>query len=326
VSLDEQLRGSRVVVTGGCGFIGSHLVRRLSELDVAAVTVLDDLRGGSRGNLAGLDDRVELRTVSLDGSARREVEEALSGVDYLLHLAAVKSNDPDSGPEEILRTNVLGTYQLFEAAAKARVRRVIFTSSLYAYGRTTGPPMREDEPALPVTVYGASKLAAERFLHALAAKGGPAFNSLRYFFAYGPGPSRESSYRSVVTLTVERLLRGETAVVHGDGLQELDYVYVGDVVAATLRALVGEATGELLNVCSGEGVRVIDLLGEIQRAAGHEGEEIAPAPADETAGTSRVGDPSRCADVLGFRSSTSLRDGLAATVEAAKREGQTASR
>ena len=138
--------------------------------------------------------------MSIDGSAPREVEDALTGADYLLHLAAVKSNDPDRGPEEILRTNVLGTYQLFEAAARAGVRRIVFTSSLYAYGRMTGPPMREDEPALPATVYGTSKLAGERFLCALAAKGGPAFNSLRCFFAYGPGPSRESSYRSVVTL------------------------------------------------------------------------------------------------------------------------------
>jgi UDP-glucose 4-epimerase len=326
VIADEDLRGARLIVTGGCGFIGSHLVRRVTEFDVASVTVLDDLRGGSRANIAGLDDRVELRTVALDGSARAEVEDALSGADYLLHLAAVKSNDPDRGPEEILRTNVTGTYQLFEAAARARVRRVIFTSSLYAYGRTTGPPMQENEPALPVTVYGTSKLAGERFLHALGAKGGPAFNSLRFFFAYGPGPSRESAYRSVVTLTVDRLLAGERAVVHGDGLQELDYVYVGDVVEATLRALISEATGELLNVCSGEGVRVIDLLGEIQRAAGREGEPIDPAPADETHGTRRVGDPRRCADVLGFRAATSLREGLAATFAAASREGQTASR
>jgi UDP-glucose 4-epimerase len=221
---------------------------------------------------------------------------------------------------------VLGTYQLFEAAARAGVRRVAFSSSLYAYGRMTGPPMREDEPALPVTVYGASKLAGERFLHALAARGGPAFNVLRYFFAYGPGPSRESSYRSVVTLTVDRLLAGQHAVVHGDGRQELDYVYVGDVVEATLRALTAEATGELLNVCTGTGVKVIDLLGEIQRAAGRQGEPIDPAPADETAGTSRVGDPTRCSDVLGFTASTSLSEGLAATFEAASREGRTGSR
>ena len=326
MNVDEQLRGARLIVTGGCGFIGSHLVRRLSELDVAAVTVLDDLRGGSPANLADLDDRIELRTVSIDGSAPREVEDALTGADYLLHLAAVKSNDPDRGPEEILRTNVLGTYQLFEAAGRAGVRRIVFTSSLYAYGRMTGPPMREDEPALPATVYGTSKLAGERFLCALAAKGGPAFNSLRCFFAYGPGSSRESSYRSVVTQTIDRQLRGESAVVHGDGLQELDYVYIGDVVEATLRALTAEQTGELLNVCSGEGVRVIDLLGEIQRTAGHEGDPILPAPADETDGTSRVGDPSHCADVLGFKASTSLREGLAATVEAAQPEGHTASR
>ena len=151
---------------------------------------------------------------------------------------------------------MLGTYQLFAAAARAGVRRVIFSSSLYAYGRMTAPPMREDEPGLPVTVYGTSKLAGERFLHALAAKGGPTFTSLRYFFAYGPGPSRQSEYRSVVTVTVDRLLNGGRAVVHGDGLQELDYVYVGDIVEATVRALSAEVTGEVLNVCTGNGARV----------------------------------------------------------------------
>jgi UDP-glucose 4-epimerase len=326
VSLEEQLRGARIVVTGGCGFIGSHLVRRLSELDAAEIGVLDDLRGGSRENIAGLDDRVQVRTLPLDGSSPAQLRDALTGVDHLFHLAAVKSNDPARGSEEILRTNVLGTYQLFDAAARAGVSRVVFSSSLYAYGRMTGPRMREDEPALPVTVYGASKLAGERLLHALAAKGGPAFNVLRYFFAYGPGPSRESSYRSVITRTVNRLLAGENAVVHGDGLQVLDYVYVGDIVEATLLAATSETVGEVLNVCTGTGARVIDLLREIQVAAGHEGDPIERAPADETDGTSRVGDPRRCEDLLGFSASTSLSEGLGATVEAARRAGMRGSR
>jgi UDP-glucose 4-epimerase len=321
-----DLAGATLVVTGGCGFIGSHLVHRLSELDVARVIVLDDLRNGSRANIEGMDERVELRTIALDGTQPDAVEGAMSGADYLLHLAAVKHNDPERGAEEVLRTNVLGTYQLFDAAARADVKRVIFTSSVYAYGRMTDPPMVETEPALPSSVYGTSKLAGERFLSALAAQGGPEFNSLRYFFAYGPGPSRESSYRSVVTLTIDRLLRGEHAVVHGDGQQVLDYIYVGDVIKATLLALSSEATGEVLNVCSGKGIRVIDLLHRIQEAAGHQGDPIDPAPADATHGTQRVGDPTRCADVLGFRAPTDLSDGLAASVAAATREGQTASR
>ena len=320
------LPGATLVVTGGCGFIGSHLVRRLAELDVERVVVIDDLRNGSQANLEGLDERVEVRTAPIDGTAREQVTDALTGADYLLHLAAVKHNDPDRGAEEVLATNVTGTYQLFESAARAGVKRIVFSSSLYAYGRTSGPPMREDEPALPTTVYGTSKLAGERFLHALSSGGGPEFNSLRYFFAYGPGPSRESSYRSVITLTVDRLLRGENAVVHGDGEQVLDYVYVADVVEATLLALTSEASGEVLNVCSGEGIRVIDLLSRIQAATGNDGGAIDSAPADATAGTNRVGDPTRCADVLRFRASTGLGEGLAATVEAAAREGQSATR
>lgn len=312
------MQGSAVLVTGGCGFIGSHLVRRLAELGAGRIVVIDDLRSGEPSTIDGVGDAVDLRVHSLEGD-RQALRDSMRGINLVFHMAAVKHNDPDRDADEMLQTNIFGTYQLLEAAAQAEVKRLIFASSLYAYGRSLEPPMQEDEPALPNTIYGSTKLGGERFAAAMARRHGLSSNSLRYFFVYGPGLSARNPYRSVITLTFERLLRGEPARIHGDGQQVLDYVYIGDAIDATLLAATDPVDDQVLNVCSGSGIKVEDLIGALLRAAGREDHPVRSAPPDATHGTSRVGNPEKAAEVLGFRASTSIEDGLAATFGAAER-------
>lgn len=308
----HSVQGARVVVTGGAGFIGSHLVRRLAELGASELTVVDSLRYGDLANLGGELPQVRLVEHTLGTSPREELRRALEGADYLVHLAAEKHNQSKDDPARVLRANVEGTLALYEEAADTGVRKVVFSSSLYAYGRCAGPPFVETEVPAPRTVYGVTKLAGEHLLAYQAARCGYQWNVLRYLFVYGPKQFAGMGYKSVIIKNAERLLAGQAPTVYGDGLQALDYVYVDDVVEATLLALVTDVSGETLNIGSGVATSVVELLTRLMEVSGHLRPLEREAP-DWTAGSHRVGDVRRAAEVLGWRATTPLDEGLRRT-------------
>ncbi|MCA9630861.1 MAG: NAD-dependent epimerase/dehydratase family protein [Myxococcales bacterium] len=308
----HDVRGARFVVTGGAGFIGSHLVRRLCDAGAERVTVVDSLRYGDVANLTGYSAGVELVQHTLGSDDIAELGSAVAGCDYLFHLAAEKHNQSKDEPTRVVRANIEGTLALYELAARAKVGRIVFSSSLYAYGRTSGGPLLESEVPLPRTVYGVSKLAGEHLLRYIEAQYGVPWVGLRYLFVYGPRQFAGMGYKSVILKSFERLLRGEAPIVFGDGEQALDYVFVDDVVEATLRAALVGGGGEVLNVASGVPTSVNDLLDLMIAISGRRVEKLR-APADWTAGTKRYGDPELAAERLGWRATTSLRDGLQRT-------------
>jgi nucleoside-diphosphate-sugar epimerase len=235
-----------------------------------------------------------------------ELARHLDGIEAVFHLAGVKHNQRAAG-RELLATNVGGMQALLEHAARAGVKKVVFASSLYVYGRLSGPPMVETERPQPDTLYGVSKLAGEGLLACARQEHRLASVALRYFFVYGP---RQRD--SVVTANFERLLRGEPPVVFGDGRQAFDYVYVGDVVEATLRAMESDVDGEVLNVGSGQPTEIGALTAAMTEASGRRLEAVR-GPADWTAGSCRVADAARIRQVLGWQATTRLRDGLEQT-------------
>ena len=302
-----------MVVTGGAGFIGSHLVEQLVERGATKVIVLDSLRYGDRANLAGLGAVVEVVPHTLGTDEPTHLADIITGADYLFHLAAEKHNQSKDAPSSVLRANIEGTQQLFEAAGKAGVKRVVYASSLYAYGRMFGPPFVEDELPAPRTVYGVSKLAGEHLLGTASHQWGFSWNIVRYMFVYGPKQFAGMGYKSVIVRNFERMLRGEPMVVHGDGEQTLDYVFVDDAVQATLEALESETSGEVMNVGSGEGVAIsslVQLMGEL----GNDRQQAVRAPADWTAGSSRVANIAKAGTMFGWRPRTSLPRGLERTL------------
>jgi UDP-glucose 4-epimerase len=302
-------KGGTVVVTGGCGFIGSHLVRALVARGAERVVVIDSLRYGDRANLGALSERVELVQHTLGSDDPAHLRAAFEGARWCFHLAAEKHNQSKDTPLEVFRANIDGTWLLFDAAARAGVEKIVFTSSLYAYGRLSGPPFVETEVPEPRTVYGVSKLAGEHLLRQLGAERGVAWAALRYLFVYGPRQWAGMGYKSVIVKTFERLKRGEAPVVFGDGEQALDYVFVDDAVEATLTAMTAPVSGEVLNIGSGAATTVNALVDAMQRVAGtaHRVEHVAP---DWTAGSRRVGDVAKARRLLGWSPVTPLEAGL----------------
>lgn len=308
---EGALAGARVLVTGGCGFLGSHLVRRLLAEGAAQVTAVDSLRYGRADALAGLGSRVRLVRHELGVDAAAALRPAFDGVAAVFHFAAEKHHTEGTA-FDVLRTNVAGTHGVLEAAREAGVGKVVFASSVFAYGRTQGPALREDESPRPATAYGMSKLLGERLLGHLGRAGGPAHVALRYFFVYGPRQHAGLGYKSVIVRNYERLLRGERPTVYGDGSQRLDYVYVDDAVEAAVRALVSAPSGAVYNVGSGTATAIDDLVERMMRVA----DRVLPKsylPPDETAGSCRVADTGRIASELGWRPSVELDEGLSRT-------------
>jgi len=308
----DQATDRCVVVTGGCGFIGSHLVDALLAAGTRRIVVVDSMRYGDPGNIGG-SDRVEIvqHTIGLDPPAR--LERVLDGADYLFHLAAEKHNQSKDAPERVLASNVSGTLGLFEQACQAGVKKIVFASSLYAYGRMRGLPFDEAERCEPRTVYGISKLAGEHLLGHVCERCGTRYTILRYLFVYGPKQYAGMGYKSVIVKSFERLQAGEPPVVYGDGQQQLDYVFVDDVADATLRALGSEVDSEVINIGSGVGTSVDELVRLMVRVSGREIEPVS-GPADWTAGSRRVANVEKVARLLGWRASTSLETGLRRTL------------
>ena len=301
------------LVTGGAGFIGSHLVRRLLR-EGQAVRVLDNFATGRRQNLDEVAADIEL----LEGDLRRpeDVRRAVAGAACVLHLGALGSvarsvEDPWTSHD----ANVNGTLHLLLAARDAGVQRFVFSSSSSVYGDTPTLPKREDMTPHPLSPYAFTKLAGEhycRLFHRLY--GLPTF-ALRYFNVFGPRQNPRSQYAAVIPLFVDAYRHGKPPRINGDGLQTRDFTYVEDVVAANLACLRAppEAAGEVYNVAWGHRVSVLDLA---KRIGALLGSDIAPEHGPSRAGDVRdsQADATRARTRLGWEPSVPFDEGLRRTV------------
>jgi nucleoside-diphosphate-sugar epimerase len=308
----------KYLVTGGAGFIGSHLVHTLLEQG-NSVRVFDNFSTGKRENLEDLTQQFDADYFEVyEGDLRNalDVEEALREVDVIFHEAAFVSV-PQSmeEPQTCFDVNISGTSRLFDAARAAGVRRAVVASSAAVYGESDAFPLVEETLPQPLSPYAVSKRVKEMYAELFTSSFGLEVVALRYFNVYGSRQRPDSMYAAAVPIFARRLLDGKPVTVYGDGGQTRDLINVHDVVRANLIASEHpNAAGKVFNVCTGVETRLLDLLDVMH--------ELIPNVPPPQFAASRPGDiyrsvgsPQKAADVLGFRAEVSLVDGLKETID-----------
>lgn len=301
--------GHAALVTGGAGFIGSHLCDALLR-DGTSVRVLDDLSNGKRENLAHASDRIEF----IEGDIRdvATCRRACDGVSVVFHQAALGSVPRSmKDPSTSIAVNVGGTANMLAAARDAGVRRFVYASSSSVYGDSTRLPKREGEEGRPLSPYALSKAVDEELADVFGRCYGLEIVGLRYFNVYGPRQDPDGPYAAVIPRFFKASLSGQAPVIYGDGSQTRDFTFVGDAVAANLLAgrAPASACGKAYNVAGGNRTSVNDLAAAVRTAVGDgpEPRHEAPRPGDVP---HSAADLSRSERVLGYRPSVGLADGL----------------
>jgi UDP-glucose 4-epimerase len=251
----------QAVVTGGAGFIGSNLVQHLIQQG-HQVTVLDNLSSGYRVNVEAVPEACFIEGDVRDPAA---VAKSMKGAEVVFHIAASVGNKRSlDNPVQDAEINVLGTLQVLIAARRAGARKIVFSSSAAIFGELTTLPIREDHPCEPDTPYGASKLGAEKECLAFAKNFGIEVIALRYFNVYGPN-QRYDAYGNVIPIFAFQILRGEPIVIFGDGEQTRDFVNVGDVVQANMKAATAPGVSGSFNIGSGQRLSIHELVRLLKR-------------------------------------------------------------
>ena len=304
---------ANVLVTGGAGFIGSHLATGLLDHD-HQVRVLDDFSSGHRRNLTHIADRIEI--MEGDMCDRDQCERACEGVEFVFHQAAIPSvpksvDDPDASHD----ANMNGTFNILRAAVTQKVRRVIYAASSSAYGDTDESPKHERITPDPLSPYAVQKLTGELYARTFSGCFGLETLSLRYFNVFGARQDPKSQYAAAVPAFIVAALRGESPQVYGDGEQTRDFTFIDNVIHGNLLAMkVDRASGESINVACGDAISINQVINDINKALGT---NVAPSyvPA-------RTGDVLHsCADItlaktlLGYEPQVSFEEGLRRTIE-----------
>lgn len=301
------------LVTGGAGFIGSHIVERLARAG-HRVRVLDNLFSGKEANLESIDGDVDF--IRADIRDVRAVAGAIRGVEVVFHEAALGSVPRSvADPMTTHEVNLTGTLNVLLAAREANVRRVVCASSSSVYGETAVLPKHEELTPQPISPYALSKLAAENYISVFHHVYGLEAVSLRYFNIFGPRQDPESEYAAVVPRFVTALLEGKKPVIYGDGLQSRDFTYVENVVNANLLAAEAEGVaGRAFNVACGGRYSLLDLLGRLKEIIGS---GIEPIHEAARAGDVRDSQASieKAQKGLGYQVSIDFEEGLRRTVE-----------
>jgi UDP-glucose 4-epimerase len=311
-----DLKGARVLVTGGAGLIGSTVVDQLIDAGVASITVLDNFDRGRTENLAQAMERFPVEIVTGDIRDTEAVRRVTAGRDVVFHLAAIRITQCAEEPRLALEVLVDGTYNVIEAAQRAGVGKVVFSSSASVYGDADVLPTAEDHhPYNNRTFYGAAKTFGELMLRSFHEMYGLDWVGLRYFNVYGPRMDIHGVYTEVLVRWMDRIAAGQPPLILGDGSQTMDFVFSTDIARANLAAARSDATDVICNVARGESTSLNDLARTLLEVMGSDLEPEYGPPRAVNNVQHRQADVSRARDLIGFTAEVSLAEGLAQLVD-----------
>jgi UDP-glucose 4-epimerase len=310
--MKTSLKGSTILVTGGAGLIGSHIIDRLIDEGAGEIRVLDNLVRGRHANLAAAKARKDLKFINGDVRDPATVSDAVAGCDYVFHQAAIRITLCAERPRECMDVLVMGTFNVFEAAVKHKVKKVVYASSASVYGGADVFPTDEKHhPYNNRTLYGAAKVMNEGIARSFNEMYGLPSVGLRYFNVYGPRMDVTGAYTEVFIRWLDCIDKGTRPQIHGDGSATMDFIFVEDIARANILAMKSDRTDDAYNVASGTETSLLGLWQAMQRITGahhlapefHPPRKVNPVPR-------RLADTTRAKRDLGFVSQVGLEEGL----------------
>jgi UDP-glucose 4-epimerase len=304
-----DLTDARIVVIGGAGLVGSHVVDQLLGEPVREVVVFDNLVRGTRANLAGALESPKVRLVEGSMTDPEALRRVLAGADGVFLLASLWLGECLNEPRQAWEVNTLGTWNVVEACRDLAVKRIVYSSSASVYGNASFTPMTEEHPFNNRTTYGATKIACEQMLRAIHDQHGLPYVGYRYMNVYGPRMDYEGTYVSVIMKVLDNIFAGRPPVIYGDGEQVYDFVYVEDVARANVLGMKAACADEFFNIGSGVGTTINELVRTLLAITGS---SLKPEyrPQERSFVTHRIGSTAKAERLLGFRATTPLAEGL----------------
>jgi UDP-glucose 4-epimerase len=309
------MKSSRILVTGGAGLVGSHITDLLVKEEVAEVIILDNFTRGQMTNLAWAKENGSIKVVEGDIRDLKLLDEVMQGVDIVFHQAAIRITQCAAEPRLALEVMADGTYNVLEAAVKAKVKKVVAASSASIYGMADEFPTTElHHPYNNRTLYGATKIFNEALLRSFYDMYGLDYVALRYFNVYGPRMDIYGVYTEVLIRWMERIIAGKPPLIFGDGKQTMDFIYIEDIARANILAAKADITDEVFNIASSVESSLNDLAYGLTKVMGSDlkpeyGEERKVNPVAR-----RLADATKAKQLLGFEAEVSLEDGLSKLV------------
>jgi UDP-glucose 4-epimerase len=305
-----EITGKRILVTGGAGLVGSHIVDELVRQGAGEVVVYDSLVRGKPDHLAWAIANGNVRLVQGDIRDRAALGEAFRGVDLAFHQAAMWLRQCQERPREGIEANVLGTFNVLEACVEAGVQKIVAASSSSVYGDGLYLPTDEVHPFNNDLFYGMTKVAGEQLLRCFYKAHGLKYVAFRYLNVYGPRQPYQAAYMDVIMHFLNRIDAGEPPRIEGDGTQTVDLVYVADVARANVVAMQSDVENDVFNVASGKETSLNELADVLLELSGRADLRPTHVPRDGRLVTRRWGSPDKAKELLGFETTTSVREGM----------------
>jgi UDP-glucose 4-epimerase len=320
------LAGKRLMLVGGAGLVGSHIVDQLISEPVSEIVVFDNFVRGTRVNLDEAQKSPKVRIVNASITDRDALARELAGIDGVFLLASLWLGECVNDPRSAWEVNTIGTWNVVEACRAAGVGRIVYSSSASVYGNAVVTPMTEEHPFNNRTTYGATKIANEQMLRAIYEQHKLPYIGMRYMNIYGPRMDYEGTYVSVIMKVLDRIFDGQRPIVFGDGSQVYDFVHVADVARANILGMKADCADEHFNIGMGVGTSINELVQLLLELTGSR-LSIEYHPQAQSFVTHRIGSTEKAERLLGFKATIPLREGLQSVVDwrMAQRRAVTAS-